>query len=218
MSVRVMTQVWALDLPDSEKIVLLALADCANDEGGCWPSMRTLTVKCSKTDRTIQTAIKSLVDKGHLSREEIVGKGCRYLVHPDEDAKLTPEVASPRSGFPPKGTTLTPEAASDKPSRTLTNTKRATRLPDDFVVPLDWIEWAIAKRGWSGADARDEAENFRGYWQARAGKEATKLDWEKTWQNWVRNSRRKAGAVATGPPSQPADFASHLAAKYRNAA
>lgn len=212
MSVRVMTQVWSLDLPDSEKIVLLALADCANDEGGCWPSIKTLTAKCSKTDRTIQTAIKALVDKGHLSREEVVGKGCRYVVHPRTDC--TPEKISP-----PKLLPKTPEAVSDKPSRTITNTKRATRLPDDFVVPLDWIEWAVAKRGWSGADAKDEAEAFCCYWQARSGKDALKLDWQKTWRNWVINSRRQARPPdRSSRATEPADTLSHLASKYRKAA
>ena len=100
MSVRVMTAVWALSLPDSEKLVLLALADCANDEGGCWPSMRTLATKCSKSDRTIQGAIKALAQAGHLTRNETIGKGCSYVVHPR--SRCTPEAA-----------TDTPEAASD---------------------------------------------------------------------------------------------------------
>jgi hypothetical protein len=115
-----MTLVWALDLPDSEKIVLLALADSANDEGHCWPSMRSLTIKCSKSDRTIQGSIRRLVDAGHLTRREVPGKGCNYSVHPRKD--IAPEVASP-----PKGTTQTPEAASDKPSRT-TNTEAKASL------------------------------------------------------------------------------------------
>ena len=82
MSVRVMTAVWALALPDSEKIVLLALADCANDEGHCWPGMASLVAKCSKSERTIQGAVKSLCDAGHLTRREVLGKGCNYTVHP----------------------------------------------------------------------------------------------------------------------------------------
>lgn len=107
-----MTFVWSLELPDSEKIVLLALADCANDEGHCWPGMRSLVAKCSKSDRTIQAAIKSLCDKGHLTRREVPGKGCNYTVHPRKD--FTPEIVSP-----PKGTAQTPEAASGKPLRTI---------------------------------------------------------------------------------------------------
>ena len=107
-----MTVVWDICLPDSEKLALLALADCANDEGLCWPSMATLARKCSKSDRTVQKAIQSLCEKGHLSRDERPGKGVLYQIHPRSDC--TPEKASP-----PKGTTQTPEAASDKPSRTI---------------------------------------------------------------------------------------------------
>lgn len=127
-----MTLVWELDLPDSEKLVLLALADCANDEGHCWPGMNTLKKKCSKSDRTVQLAIKMLCTKGHLTRREVLGKGCNYTVHP------IVRLADPRTGFapegtsPPKGTTQTPEAASGKPSRTIISEAKAsvTRIVD----------------------------------------------------------------------------------------
>lgn len=104
MSVRVMSLVWQLELPDSQKIVLLALADSANDEGHCWPSMRSLVAKCSKGERTIQGVIKQLCDAGHLTRREVLGKGCNYTVHPRrecapaENAPPPAEVAGhPRS-------------------------------------------------------------------------------------------------------------------------
>jgi hypothetical protein len=82
VSIRIMSLVWTTALPDSEKLVLLALADCANDDGVCWPSMRALVAKCSKTDRTIQAAIKSLANAGHLTRVERPGKGVLYTIHP----------------------------------------------------------------------------------------------------------------------------------------
>ena len=37
MSIRVMSAVWAIALPDSEKLVMLALADWSDDDGKCWP-------------------------------------------------------------------------------------------------------------------------------------------------------------------------------------
>lgn len=142
MSVRVMSDVWAISLPDSDKIVLLALADCANDEGGCWPSMATLARKCSKSDRTIQASIKSLVAAGHLTREEKPGKGCYYTVHPRSGC-------APAKAAPPKRLPVTPEAASDKPSRTIITSTVATqptrsRAKTRFVVPADIPadEWA----------------------------------------------------------------------------
>jgi hypothetical protein len=126
MSVRMMSLVWELDLPDSEKLVLLALADCANDEGHAWPGMNTLKKKCSKSDRTVQLSIKMLCVKGHLTRREVIGKGCNYTVHPivrfaDPRSGIAPEVTTP-----PKGTAPTPEVASGKPSRTI---KRKLKLP-----------------------------------------------------------------------------------------
>lgn len=93
MSVRVMSLVWQLELPDSQKIVLLALADSANDEGHCWPSMASLVRKCSKGERTIQGVIKQLCDSGHLTRREVVGKGCNYTVHPRREC--TPAATAP---------------------------------------------------------------------------------------------------------------------------
>ncbi len=114
-----MTLVWSLDLPDSQKIVLLALADCANDEGHCWPSMASLKKKCSKGERTIQGVIKALVDEGHITRDEVIGKGCNYWVHPRRDC--APQRLRPAKSAPPQGTTQTPAAAADKPSRTINN-------------------------------------------------------------------------------------------------
>ena len=108
MSIRVMTRVWDVDLPDSEKLVLLALADCANDEGFCWPSMATLARKCSKSDRTVQKAVKSLCQRGQLSREARLGKGVHYFVHPRSDC-------SPEEPSPPNASAQTPEANDVNP-------------------------------------------------------------------------------------------------------
>jgi hypothetical protein len=138
MSVRVMTQVWDLDLPDSEKIVLLALADSANDEGHCWPSMASLVRKCSKSDRTIQAAVRSLVEAKHLTRREVLGKGCNYTVHPRRD--FAPEEISP-----PKTLPLTPEAASDKPSRTVIIEEREVRARAILSSP-QWKAFKAMRR------------------------------------------------------------------------
>lgn len=43
MSIKAMTWAWGLaELPLRESMVLLALADAANDEGVCWPSQEVL--------------------------------------------------------------------------------------------------------------------------------------------------------------------------------
>lgn len=212
MSVRVMTLVWAIDLPDSEKIVLLALADCANDEGHCWPSMRTLAKKCSKTDRTVQAAIKALVDSGHLTRREVPGKGCNYTVHPRNS--FTPETASP-----PKQVRDTPEAASDKPSKNhQSNSKtRGTRLPEDWE-PAALTESLAAI---SLADAAKELERFRDWAAAAPGEKGVKLDWDATWRNWLRKAMEEgrvkvvANGKAAAPVAVDADAMSRKAEFFR---
>ena len=39
MSIALMTKVWRMDLPTTDKMVLLALADAANDDGMCWTAV-----------------------------------------------------------------------------------------------------------------------------------------------------------------------------------
>lgn len=77
-----MSAAWAIALPDSEKLVLLALADWSDDAGLCWPSVKKLAEKCSKSERTIQGALKSLEAKGQITRDQRPGHGCKYTVHP----------------------------------------------------------------------------------------------------------------------------------------
>ena len=69
-----MSQVWDIDLPTSEKMVLLVIADHADDEGtNSWPSMATIARKASISSRQAQRLIKSLSDAGLLSVEDQAG-------------------------------------------------------------------------------------------------------------------------------------------------
>ena len=52
MSILAMTWAWGLmDLDQSQTLVLLALADAANDDGVCWPSQAELGRKARLKDR-----------------------------------------------------------------------------------------------------------------------------------------------------------------------
>lgn len=86
------------------------------------------------------------------------------------------------------------------------SSRRASRLPDDWRQPQEWIDWAVKERRWEPLIAITEAENFANYWQSKSGKDATKLDWFKTWQNWVRNSRTATGNYYAPEKSSPADW------------
>jgi len=95
-----MTQAWRLDLSPTDKMVLLALADAANDDGVCWTALRSknpekldLLTKCSLSERAIQGAIKRLCEAGYLTRTERPGKGVLY--HVDPRSKCAPQDVRP---------------------------------------------------------------------------------------------------------------------------
>lgn len=85
--------------------------------------------------------------------------------------------------------------------------KRGTRLPENWVLPLKWGEWAI-ESGWSEYSVRTEADRFRDYWIAKT-RDATKLDWEATWRNWMRSSKSPK-VINGGGNEQPSSTAERL--------
>lgn len=77
-----MTAVWDReDLSSTQKLVLLALADWANDEGLCWPSIDRVAKKSSLKKRAVQLAIRSLEEMQFIRREEVIGRGNKYWIH-----------------------------------------------------------------------------------------------------------------------------------------
>jgi hypothetical protein len=62
-----MSDVWRTDLPTVEKMVLLVIADHANDEGTqSYPSQATMAAKASISIRTVQRAVNNLVGQGYI--------------------------------------------------------------------------------------------------------------------------------------------------------
>jgi len=221
MSIRIMTQVWGLDLPDSEMLILLALADWSNDDGECWPSIAQLVKKTRKGERTIQGAIKSMARVGHLTRNERPGKGCTYTLHPRSDC--TPAEAAPRKrrtpaeSAPPQPLPVTPAAAADNTSGHITSpkaspsSKRARSTEPKlkpFRMPADWkptrfADGTVARevadrrgREWS----RSAVETFR-LWAANAEDKdgiGRKLDWQQALSKWIIEQDKRDGNSGNG--------------------
>lgn len=82
-----MSEVWnASCRTHTAKLVLLALADNANDSGWCWPSITHLATKCSLSRRGVIDQVKALEVDGHLSRVKNEGNVTRYCLHPVKPA------------------------------------------------------------------------------------------------------------------------------------
>ena len=81
--------------------------------------------------------------------------------------------------------------------------QRGTRLPENWTLPKSWGEWAMTNLGLQRNQILLEAESFADYWQSLPGAKAVKLDWEKTWRNWIRRTHRYPGKPLTRKPEPP---------------
>jgi hypothetical protein len=74
MSIRVMTRVWDLSAASGgELLVLLALADFADDDGYSYPTPAQVAEKARLSDRQVRTVLASLEERGELAYH--IGRG-----------------------------------------------------------------------------------------------------------------------------------------------
>jgi hypothetical protein len=91
------------------------------------------------------------------------------------DGAATPAAIT---GAPPPAPPAPPPAADAA-------SPRGTRLPKPWALPKPWGEAALAKYPhWTPDIVRAIAKNFANYWHEKTGKDATKITWEGTWENW----------------------------------
>lgn len=114
-----MTAAWKINATSTDKLVLLALADWANGEGLCWPSIKQLADKSGLAERGLQMAIKRLCEAGHLTRCEVTGKGVNYTVHPRT-------TCTPAKDAPPHEMTQTPARRAPNTVSNHQESKKAT--------------------------------------------------------------------------------------------
>jgi hypothetical protein len=81
-----------------------------------------------------------------------------------------------------------------------TDRKLGTRLPDDWLPSRELVDWARGEC--PNVDSKRETERFRDYWHAKPGKDGRKLDWVKTWKNWMRTAQDRQGPRDRGGVSK----------------
>jgi hypothetical protein len=130
-----MSWVWENGPTDQgELLVMLALADFANDAGKCWPSMQSIARKARLTERGAQKIVRRLQSAGMLSIVTGGGRGgCNtYIVNagiPEQETPnvVHPEPRSPRTTEHKPRTRVqkTPNTGSPEPSRTIKNRQQS---------------------------------------------------------------------------------------------
>ncbi len=128
-----MNWAWGLTLSPRAKLVLMSLADAADDQGVCWPSIPTVARKCCLSKRTIQRTLQDLVNGGWLQVEPRFRKdGSRT----SNSYRLALEGGDRLARAPDKGDTgpVTPvtraRVTTDTPRTTKGTINESPRLPE----------------------------------------------------------------------------------------
>ena len=119
MSVRALTWSFNMLLRDmAAKGVLNALADHADEEGRCWPSIARLALCTGCDEKTARRALGRLVELGLVEREPRAGKSDVFWLRLDVDhpqEQPLPETTPPETTTPNEA--QTPPTMTDHPSQ-----------------------------------------------------------------------------------------------------
>ena len=142
MSGKIMGQVWDLDLPTNEQLVLLAMADHADHIGeNIYPSVGLIAWKTGYSERTIQRLIKSLLKKNILKiQKQRPGKTTIYCT-----AFQNAPLRQPYKSEQTPDIYVTPD------------TKDVTPTPDTQMSPEPSIEPSIKKTTFASPDGNAQS-------------------------------------------------------------
>jgi DNA-binding MarR family transcriptional regulator len=109
MSVIKITQAWKTKCDThTQKLLLIALADNASDEGFCWPSTHTLSEKCNLSRQSVSKNLQQLEELKLIRICPTNGTSNRYWVLQDkEEAALFANDCAPSIRVGRVSTTLT---------------------------------------------------------------------------------------------------------------
>ena len=221
MSIKVMDMVWqnATDLQGNDLLVMLALADWANEQGACWPSVPKLAEKARVAERTVRYIIRRLEERGYIQIEEQRGRNHtnQYLLNlqvlqPKKVQPLQVSVPVKPASYDTQNlqvTTVKPAIAiapnpSIEPSVKPSNKKsaRATTIPADFYLTDDLRHRAEQDGIALVVDLDKHTERFIEYWTVGEGAGERKKNWALTWLNWMRREAERGGK-RNGSNSKP---------------
>ncbi|VFZ27763.1 helix-turn-helix domain-containing protein [Klebsiella pneumoniae] len=198
------------------KLVLIKLADNANDKGECWPSYQHIADQCECSKSAVRNHIDALEDMGLIKRENRVGvnngKGNTSNVYylnldvtpmPPKSTGVCHKIAPPMpsDGTPPMpsdGTRTShsfepvtePDSLSARGQFISEAAKRRIGISPNGEIPFPPAFKPsadhIAIASEKGINIETELLNFRDYHQARGTK---LIDWNSAFRVWLRNAR-----------------------------
>jgi uncharacterized protein YdaU (DUF1376 family) len=184
-----MMEAWrrpGCNLPDEDAL----LARLSGLSVARWAEVKPVVMAFWKRDGRSKTwSQKRLsLEKGYVSKQSQLQRdraAKRWTGKKKDDATALPDEC--RSDAPtPTPTPIVKEEPKGSSKKTV-SPQKGERLAQDWRLPKEWGEWAVAE-GLDEVSVRREADKFRDYWHAKSGKDAAKVKWEATWRNWVRQA------------------------------
>lgn len=80
MSVVAMAWAWEQNLEPAPKIILLSIADVADEEGIAYCSNQELATRCNLSDRSVITHVHALTHEGFLIQQHRDGKASVFII------------------------------------------------------------------------------------------------------------------------------------------
>lgn len=237
-----MSAAFKAPIKATPKLVLLALCDCANDQGECYPSVPTLMEKCSAGERTIQDALTYLDREGYLRRDFRTGRSTVYWIAdprtwrtpaaaaPPQIAHPTPAVPAPPPPQQPHPTPadaapITIKEPSVEPSRKPKTAGKPSvsvgelmaegfseELAAEFIAHKAELKAPLTARAW----ADHLAESRKAGWSpVKAAEKVLARSWKGFEAAYVANEPRQ-----TGQAGQPAEttYARQMRERYEQIA
>lgn len=160
MSLRATSWAWTVPTSPTCKLVLVALADHADEVGHCWPSVARVVEMTGLSERAIRTALATLEAEERIQLERSVGRGrtSRYALrinhHPEkvqqvqvlappEKVHVLPEkvqqVPQKVQHVPEKVQQVHPNRKEPSENRKEEKKEVALRAPGPSVTLPDWM-------------------------------------------------------------------------------
>jgi len=186
------------EMPESIKagprLLLLLMADYANEQGVCWPSVRRLADEMACSRSTVQRAIEALVEHGIMTvvaRKTPTGRQTSnfYRLAMDNDQQQ-------------------PQAA-DEPSPEELEALMAGS--DEEEVPAEPATAPAQAEHPIFANAAQQADNGQPQVTAGARQVPMTLDWQPDASHWQTETMRRGQPDLTWDAAELADFTAHFA-------
>ncbi|EAA8475374.1 helix-turn-helix domain-containing protein [Salmonella enterica] len=187
MSMNLMAKAMSIKVGNPlRKLVLIKLADNANDEGECWPSYQHIADQCEVSRSTVKSHIRALEDMGLLKREfrrkgELNQSNVFYLTL-DNAQQIPPE--SGGAGADRGGAGADPRTyhSFEPVKEPLERKKKPSSMPEGFSPSASHQKMAEE----FGISLQDEFDKFTDHHLSKGSKF---IDWSRALNTWLRNAR-----------------------------